>query len=150
MNDSMNEQDQTAFKVLAGFQALELTLKLYLGCAYGIIRRKVGDSLPFKHRYEDIQNFPLERLLHIFQKLNEHAELHKRLNKLKEHRNNFAHQSLLSRHSEIAEFLPAQAHSSYQEMHAVLEELNECSGILVAEFDKLLAVARSLNSNDPT
>ncbi len=144
MTDIANDQQKTAFDVISGFQALELALKLYLGCAYSIIRQKVAGSLPFKHKYEDIQNFPLERLLHLFQKFNDHAELQKRLNKLKEHRNNFAHQSLLSRHPEMAALLPAGAHSSYQEMRSVLNELSECLDILLVELEQLLKVYRSL------
>ena len=55
----------------------------------------VEDHIHFDFSITDVENYPLERLLNIFGKLNGNEELKKRLNKLRSERNYIAHEALL-------------------------------------------------------
>ena len=81
--------------LLTSFQLLELTLKLYIGTSYDYIHALVQDRIHFDFSVEDVENFPLERLLNVFGKLNGNEELKKRLNKLRQERNYIAHEALI-------------------------------------------------------
>ena len=81
--------------LLTNFQLLELILKLYIGASYDTIHSLVEERIHFGFSVEDVENYPLERLLNVFGKLNGNEELKKRLNKLKKERNYIAHEALL-------------------------------------------------------
>lgn len=80
---------------MANFQLFELALKIYIGKSYNFIHHLVEDRVHFDFSISDVENYPLERLINVFGKLNGNEELKKRLNKLKSERNYVAHQALL-------------------------------------------------------
>ena len=94
------KQDQTLYKartvdLLTNFQLLELSLKLYIGTSYDYIHMLVEEHIHFDFSITDVENYPLERLLNIFGKLNGNEELKKRLNRLRRERNYIALEALL-------------------------------------------------------
>lgn len=54
---------------LSGCQLVEQQLKLYIAEAYELIRKYVGDKLPFKMNGDDVENSSLEHLIKLFRKL---------------------------------------------------------------------------------
>uniref|UniRef100_UPI0035633619 hypothetical protein n=1 Tax=Amphritea sp. TaxID=1872502 RepID=UPI0035633619 len=93
------------------------------------------ERLHFDFSVEDVENYPLERLLTLFGKLNGNGELKKRLNKLRKERNYIAHEALLvtigsnpnmdTLHKKAADFF-------YLE-----DELSECLKLVTEEFRQL-------------
>ncbi|PSW58193.1 hypothetical protein [Photobacterium leiognathi] len=121
--------------LLTNFQLLELSLKMYIGKSYDFIHTLVGDRIHFDFSIEDVENYPLERLLNTFVKLNDNKELHKRLNKLRKLRNYIAHEALLVTIGNNPNM--DTLHDKSREFFELEDELSDCLKILVAEFEKL-------------
>ncbi|HNV87439.1 MAG TPA: hypothetical protein PKL53_00595 [Methylotenera sp.] len=90
-----NQQWNENLKLIALFQVLEVSLKLYIGANYLYINEKVRKEIVFKYSFADLQNVPLGRLLKIFAKFNHNSELQKKLNNIIERRNLVAHRSMI-------------------------------------------------------
>jgi hypothetical protein len=82
-------------RLLGQFQLLEFSLKLYIAFSHEIIRSKLAGAIPFKYEFEQIDGYPLEKLLANFKLLNDNVELQARLGKLVKKRNAVAHKALL-------------------------------------------------------
>jgi hypothetical protein len=94
----MDLRDQyrgTTLRILGKFQLLEFALKHYIGFSYQLIEKKLDGAMHFGYSISDVENYPLEKLLNTFCKLNDNRPLHKRLNSLRDKRNHVAHKSLL-------------------------------------------------------
>ncbi|WP_417438871.1 hypothetical protein [Idiomarina sp.] len=106
------EQDEFFLKVsraLSGCQMVEMELKLYLAHAVALIKKRLGDRMPFGMSGDDFQNHSLERLITEFKKFSDNQELVKRLNKFKDERNFLSHKAIAS---------CIDAHNGYQEWQA--------------------------------
>ncbi|MBF4399001.1 hypothetical protein, partial [Vibrio anguillarum] len=121
--------------LLTNFQLLELSLKMYIGKSYDFIHALVGDRIHFGFSIDDVENYPLERLLNTFVKLNDNKELHKRLNKLRKQRNYIAHEALLVTIGNNPNM--DTLHEKSHEFFELEDELSDCLKVLVAEFEKL-------------
>ena len=95
MENPREAYKEITLHILGYFQLLEFGLKAYIGHAYSTIKKSVGTKVHFDYTAKDVEEFPLERLLSIFSKLNANKELIKRLNKLRAERNHVAHNSLI-------------------------------------------------------
>lgn len=93
--DLSDRYKATTLRILGKFQLIEFGLKHYIGFSYQLIQKKLDGAMHFGYSIEDVENHPLERLLSTFSKLNNNAELHKKLNALRVKRNHVAHKSLL-------------------------------------------------------
>lgn len=105
-------QNEFYFKVskaLSGCQMVEMELKLYLTNASELIRKRLGNRMPYRFDESDIQRLSLERLIKFFRKHSNNDELCARLNKFKTERNFLAH-------SAISECM--NKHEGYQEFYA--------------------------------
>ena len=76
----MREKEQEYYKnrvieILSNFQLLELSLKIYIGKTYDCIQTLLNEKVYFDFSIKDIENYPLERLLNLFSKLNGNDEL---------------------------------------------------------------------------
>lgn len=127
-------------RVLSGFQTLEFSLKIYVAAAYKLIRHKLQGTIPFKYSYKYIKNHPLERLLTIFQQLNDNVELQGRLNKLREGRNHIAHQALLVSHEEFRDILEEDLNENHNNAASLEKELDDCLKLMALELQKIISI----------
>lgn len=81
-------------EALAGCQAVELDLKLYITHALSKARRIINNRVPFKFSGEDYDDASLERLIEIFKKTCNNDDLVKRLGQFKTKRNFLAHKAI--------------------------------------------------------
>lgn len=133
-------QEQRFYKditvgLLTNFQLLELSLKLYIGTSYDYIHILVEDHVRFDFSISDVENYPLERLLTLFSKLNDNEELKKRLNKLRKERNYIAHEALLVTVGSNPNM--DTLHKKSQDFFYLEDELSECLKLVSKEFSKL-------------
>jgi hypothetical protein len=140
MEDYM-KQTQTLYKervvgILTSFQLLELALKIYIGKSYNLIDHLVKDKVYFDFSIKDIENYPLERLLNLFGKLNGNRELKKGLNKLRSERNYVAHEALLVTIGSNPNI--ETLHKKAEDFFYLEDELSECLQLVVAEGRELL------------
>ena len=124
--------ESTTLRILAQFQLMEFALKHYIGFSYALIHKQLAGVAPFRYTLEDVENHPLERLLVIFAKLNDNAELQAKLNQLRSKRNHVAHRSLLvsmgkSRDNEAIE-------KASEEFFYLEDEVVECVQELLKEL----------------
>jgi hypothetical protein len=134
------KQEQQFYKdravgLLTNFQLLELTLKLYIGTSYDYIHALVEDRIHFDFSIEDVENYPLERLLNVFGKLNKNSELKTRLNKLKKERNYIAHEALLVTIGSDPNM--ETLHKKAENFFYLEDELMECLKLVTNEFSQL-------------
>lgn len=135
MTDVRDSYKATTLRILANFQLLELALKIYVGRTYELIRARVGNRVHFDYSISDVENFPLERLLSVFGKLNGNAGLLKRLNKLRVDRNHVAHESLLVTMGTKHDKEVVQA--KHREFFYLEDELSECLKLVLEETETL-------------
>lgn len=121
--------------LLTSFQLLELALKLYIGTSYDYIHALVQDRIHFDFSVEDVESFPLERLLNVFGKLNGNEELKKRLNKLRQERNYIAHEALIVTVGSNPNM--ETLHKKAEDFFYLEDELSECLKLVTEEFRKL-------------
>ena len=81
-------------RALSGCQLVEQELKLYLTEAFELVRKCVGDQLPFNMSGSDYMNASLEQLIKVFKRLSDNDTLVAQLNKFKEERNFLAHKGI--------------------------------------------------------
>ena len=134
------KQEQKFYKdrtvgLLTNFQLLELALKLYIGTSYDYIHMLVEDHIHFDFSITDVENYPLERLLNVFGKLNGNEELKKRLNKLRNKRNYIAHEALLVTIGSDPNM--DTLHKNSEDFFYLEDELSECLKLVTEEFSKL-------------
>lgn len=121
--------------ILTNFQLLEFILKMYIGEAYNYIHNLVEDRIHFGFSIKDVDTYPLERLLNVFDKLNRNEDLKKRLNKLRKQRNYIAHEALLvslGSHSNMDTL-----YKKAEEFFYLEDELSECLNLLTNELGLL-------------
>jgi hypothetical protein len=133
--DVKDSYKSMTLRILSSFQLLELALKIYIGKAYDLIKFSLNDRMYFDYSVQDVESYPLERLLNVFSKLNSNTDLHKKLNKLRSQRNHVAHESLLL-------VIPLKYDvEAVQEKHAEFfyleDELTECLHLLLEETKRL-------------
>lgn len=63
MDDHRESYKAITLHILGSFQLLEFALKAYIGRAYSVIKKSVGETVHFGYSAKDIEEFPLERLL---------------------------------------------------------------------------------------
>lgn len=92
----MNENHfyQSVTWALMGCQQVEQELKLYITEALDLVRKRLGDRLPFKMSGTDYEDASLERLIEAFSKLTNNQQLVKDLRKLKVERNYLSHKGI--------------------------------------------------------
>ena len=135
MIDVKDSYKKMTIRILANFQLLEFLLKLYIGKSYDMIHTCVGERVYFDFSISDVENYPLERLLNVFGKLNSNKDLQKRLNKLKTKRNHIAHQSLLITIGDLGN--KDVLHEKHGEFFYLEDELSECLTSTIEEFKQL-------------
>jgi hypothetical protein len=127
-------KDQT-IGLLTNFQLLELSLKLYIGTSYDYIHLLVEGHMHFDFTISDVENYPLERLLNVFGKLNGNEELKKRLNKLKKERNYIAHEALIVSIGSNPNM--EELNKKAEDFFYLEDELVECLKLVTEEFSTL-------------
>ena len=88
------DEDDFYLKVahaLSGCQLIEQELKLYITEALELVKKFVGDKIPFKMSGDDYANSSLESLIKVFRKLSDNESLVTELNKFKDERNFLSH-----------------------------------------------------------
>ena len=130
--------------ILANFQLLELALKIYIGKSYDLIAYLVEDRIHFDFSISDVENYPLERLLNLFGKMNRNEELKKRLNKLRAERNYIAHEGLLVTVGSAPNM--DTLHQKAEDFFYLQDELAECLNLLTTESRMLLQRFSQVNS----
>lgn len=89
----MNEDDfylKVAY-ALSGCQLIEQEIKLYITEALALVKKSIGQKLPFKICGEDYADSSLERLIDVFRKLIENETLVRELRRFKDERNFLSH-----------------------------------------------------------
>ena len=134
--DDLRESYKTAtLRILGNFQLLEFALKSYIGRAYSLIKKTVGAKVHFDYSIKDVDEFPPERLLNVFSKLNGNKDLISRLNKLRVERNHIAHKSLILTMGSMYD--PGAVEDKYLEYFWLEDELSECLKLLIEEARSL-------------
>lgn len=131
MDDLRESYKVVTLRILGSFQLLEFALKAYIGRAYSAIKKSVGENVHFDYTAKDVEEFPLERLLNIFSKLNENKVLVSRLNKLRVERNHIAHRSLILTMGPMYD--PGAVEDKYLEYFWLEDELTECLRLVIDE-----------------
>jgi hypothetical protein len=142
------EQDlyqQRTVALLTNYQLLELTLKMYIGTSYDYIKMLVADHIQFDFSIKDVESYPLERLLNVFGKMNDNADLKKRLNKLRSERNYIAHEALIVTIGNNPNM--DTLHKKAEDFFYLEDELMECLKLLTDEFAKLKIKGEFSRSN---
>lgn len=132
------EQDfykQRTVALLTNYQLLELSLKMYIGTSYDYIHMLVADHIYFDFSIKDVENYPLERLLNVFGKMNDNTDLKKRLNKLRNERNYIAHEALIVTIGDNPNM--GTLNKKAEDFFYLEDELMECLKLLTEEFSKL-------------
>ncbi|SEI67823.1 hypothetical protein [Frateuria terrea] len=128
-------EESRAFNLLAHFQLVELSLKVYIGTAHRLIAARVDGLMPYNFDERSLERAPLERLLSMFKVVNSNGPLQKRLAGLVDKRNDVAHQMLLPhfgvprRHADIRR--------CHDELKAVQESLDRAMKFLAREIVSL-------------
>lgn len=147
MNNPKDIYKERVISILTNFQILEMSLKIYIGKSYELIQHIVVDRVYFDFSASDVENYPLEKLLNLFGKLNGNEELKKRLNKLRSHRNYVAHQALLlslPKNENTDEF-----HEKARDFFYLEEEIMKCLIELADEGGELLNKFKGGNAQKP-
>ena len=84
-----------ALFALTACQVVEEILKSYLTTCNKIIVASLKGAIPYKYTDDEIDNYALERLVALFQKLNSNDALIAKLNKLPNERNYCAHKAFV-------------------------------------------------------
>jgi L-fucose isomerase-like protein len=79
---------------LMGCQLVEQQLKLYIAQAFDLVRKRLGDRIPFKMSGDDYEDAPLERLVKVFGKLTNNGQLLADIRKFKDERNYLSHKGI--------------------------------------------------------
>jgi len=135
MNDHRESYKAVTLRILGSFQLLEFALKAYIARAYSVIKKSVGERAHFAYSAKDVEEFPLERLLNVFSKLNTNKELLSRLNKLRVERNHIAHRSLIVTMGPMYD--PGAIEDKYMEYFWLEDELTECLQLVIEEARSL-------------
>lgn len=75
-------------------QLVELELKLYITQSLDLIKKNIGEKIPFNMKGDDYADCSLERLIDTFKKLSDNGTLVKELNNFKNKRNFLAHKAI--------------------------------------------------------
>lgn len=142
MDDHRESYKAITLHILGSFQLLEFALKAYIGRAYSVIKKSVGETVHFGYSAKDIEEFPLERLLNAFSKLNTNKELLSRLNKLRVERNHIAHRSLIVTMGSMYD--PGAIEDKYVEYFWLEDELTECLLLVIEEAHSLKQRSQSV------
>ena len=135
---------ERALNILTNFQLMEFALKIYIGKSYEFIQFLVGEKVHFDFSINDVKNYPLERLLGLFGKLNDNKELKKRLDKLRSQRNDLAHDALLFTIGDV--FDMDLIHKKLGDFFHLENEIAECLQLLTKEGRLLLVKFSQGNS----
>lgn len=114
----INEEER-AFNLLASFQLVELSLKIYIGIANDVISSRVSEIIAFNPDSRALEKASLERLLAMFKVVNGNRSLQKRLAALVDKRNDVAHRMLLPH------FGLVRRGSDYRRVHEELKKTEE-------------------------
>lgn len=135
MDDPRESYKTKTLRILGRFQLLEFALKAYIGRAYSVIKKSVGERVYFNYSAKDVEEFPLERLLNVFSKLNGNEGLICRLDKLRVERNHIAHRSLIVTMGPMYD--PSAIEDKYLEYFWLEDELTECLKLVIDEASLL-------------
>lgn len=112
---------------------MEEGLKLYIAKTLFEIERLADRKVPFHFRGKDYSDAPMGKLIEVFRKLNDNADLHRRLGKYKNERNHVAHKAVAEYYSEanknpknrakLLKRLKVVADEGYSLSDEILEEL---------------------------
>lgn len=127
-------------KALAGCQAVELELKLYISQAFLVVRSSVGDRLPFKFSGDDYSDASLERLIDTFKKLCNNDELFKRLNQFKSKRNHLAHRAIADCLDDLGGFDEWAAAGGFVTLSTIQRAAEELLNDIAKEHQKLYVI----------
>lgn len=125
---------------LAGCQAVELELKLYISQAFFVVRSSVGERLPFKFSGEDYTDASLERLIDAFKKLSDNDELIKRLNQFKGKRNHLAHKAIADCLDDVGDFNEWAAAEAYATLSTIQRDADKLLNDIAKEHQKLYVI----------
>jgi len=126
---------------LSGCQLVEQELKLYITEALQLVRKRLGDRMPFKLSGDDYADSSLERLIDMFRKLTDNEELIGELRRFKDERNFLSHKGIAHCLDYEGELFHSAAVESEHRLtaiqveavrlrHAIHEEANNFRGFL--------------------
>ena len=81
-------------QALMGCQLVEQELKLYISEALDLVRKRLGERMPFKMSGDDFEDSALETLIKTFSKLTNNEQLVRDLRKFKDERNYLSHKGI--------------------------------------------------------
>jgi hypothetical protein len=135
MAEAHGEYKEVVLRTLGRFQLLELLLKEYIARVYRVISESVAGKVHFDYSEKDVESFALERLLSTFHKLNSNTELLRRLNVLREKRNQLAHRALLVTFPPLHD--PVKMDEDFNEYKGLEAEVTACAKLVILEAKAL-------------
>lgn len=127
------------------FQFIEETLRMYLTMVYEIVKRKLGNQIPFKFSYRSVENDSLEKLLTKFRKVNSNKEILDRVGRLIKDRNYCAHRAYLMRFEETQD--QNYLSNEIKKMERIVDSSRKCFGRLQMELKKVREIKNKLYGN---
>lgn len=79
---------------LSGCQLVEQQLKLYITAAFELVRKFLGDRMPFKMSGKDYEKSPMQALIKMFGKLSDNDQLVKELRAFQDERDFVSHNAI--------------------------------------------------------
>ena len=135
--DKQVQRELQVTKLLGMYQMVEFSLKVYIACAYAMIRDKLNGLIPFDFRYKDIEQTPLGKINGIFGKLNKNTDLQKKLKKLTKHRNYIAHRAIVEQNDVIRDVLDIDVSEEPIDMNAAEVEVDNCLLLIAKELETI-------------
>ncbi len=126
-------------------QCVEETIKDYLVEVYEIIKKKLGNQIPFKFSRKSVENDSLGRLLTKFSKVNSNKDVIDRIGRLIKNRNYCAHRAyvMIFRQKFDNKYLSDEI----EKLEKIANNSRECFIRLQMELKKVSEIKNKLRGN---
>jgi len=123
---------------LGACQLLELEIKLYIERAFEVVRKRTEGVVPFRFAGEDYEDSSLERLISVFRKLSNNAELIGRLDRFRKDRNFVAHRAVTDCLDRDGDFDESKVEEVQRMLARTYDEAHELSKLVLDESQQFL------------
>ena len=127
---------------LLNFQFMEEIIRMYLGIAYDVVKKKLDNQIPFKFSYRDIKQDSLGTLVTKFEKFNSNKQLIEEVVRLVKIRNYCAHQAYLmtAEQQKDDKYLSGEI----KKMETVIRSSDQCVRHLHRELERIEKIRNKL------
>jgi hypothetical protein len=131
-------------KALAGCQAVELELKLYITHALEKAARIIDNRVTFRFSGDDYREASLERLIEVFKKTCSNDDLAKHLAQFKTKRNFLAHKAIANCMTEDGNLDELATAGAYSDLNTIQRDSEALVEAIAKEHQKLFTIMRNI------